>query len=99
MPTLLNPPSRERRRLEQEHTAHAHQSRSLADLALTRRIQEKLRQSPYRRLHMVSAEVQGGVAVLSGRVPSFHVKQVASCLLSDLEGLRRVENRLEVMKC
>ena len=102
MPTLLTAPApaalRERHRSEQElaHASIDHRSRSLADLALTRRVQETLRQSPYRRLHMVSAEVHSGVAVLAGRVPSFHIKQAACCLLSDLEGLSRIDNRLEV---
>lgn len=100
MPTLTAPP-RERRRPEQElsHPATDHRARNVADIALTRQIQEALRQSPYRRLHMISADVRNGVAVLAGRVSSFHVKQVAYCLVSDLEGLRRVDNRLEVTDC
>lgn len=104
MPTLLTAPRRDRRRADEEHSSATLRTRQATDprehhpldVALTHRVQETFRQSPYRRLHLVSTEVRNGVAVLEGRVPSFHIKQVAHCLLSNLEGLRRVENRLEV---
>jgi hypothetical protein len=66
------------------------------DAALSVRVQETLRNSPYRRLHLISTEVRDGVATLRGRVPTFHMKQVAQCLLADVKGLVRVDNRLQV---
>ena len=70
---------------------------SPVDVALSVRIQETLRSSPYRRLHLISTEVCGGVATLRGRVSSFHMKQVAQCLLADVAGLERIDNRLQVV--
>jgi osmotically-inducible protein OsmY len=65
-------------------------------LALSLRIQETLRSSPYRRLHLISPEVRDGVAILHGQVPNYHMKQVAQCLLAGLSGLERIDNRLKV---
>ncbi len=102
MPTLLTAPRRDRRRTDQgppSSTRIDPRDANPVDVALTRKIQERLRQSPYRRLHLVSTDVRNGVAVLEGRVPSFHVKQVAYCLLANLDGLRRIDDRMEVADC
>jgi osmotically-inducible protein OsmY len=55
-----------------------------------------LRQSPYFELHDVSCEFSGGVLTLRGRVPSYHLKQIAQASVADVPGVVEVHNRVEV---
>jgi hypothetical protein len=57
---------------------------------------ERLRGSGYSFLRGVKCEVHGGIAVLSGNVPTFHLKQVAQVLASHTPGVQQIENRLHV---
>jgi hypothetical protein len=41
----------------------------------------------------------GGVLIVSGRVPTFYVKQMLQTLLKCVDGVRRVDNRTEVVCC
>jgi osmotically-inducible protein OsmY len=59
--------------------------------------QVRLRKSGYHQLHFVSCEFHEGVLTLRGRVPTFHLKQVAQTLIRDLHGVDEVNNRLEVI--
>ena len=56
----------------------------------------RLRRSGYPFLRSVKCEVRDGIAVLSGTVPTFHLKQVAQELSSHTPGVRQIENRLHV---
>ena len=38
-----------------------------------------------------------GVLILQGRLPSFYLKQVLQIRLRDLEGVERIDNRVEVV--
>ena len=40
---------------------------------------------------------QDGVLTLQGRVPSFYLKQVAQTLLRELDGVDRIDNRVDVI--
>lgn len=80
----------------QRESSERRGQRCPVDLALHMRVQEALRSSPYRRLHLISTDVRDRVATLRGRVPSFHLKQLAQCLLAGIEGLERIDNRLHV---
>lgn len=95
MVSLLSAP-RSPHSAEQPSHSERLRERSPLDVALSVRIQETLRRSPYRRLHLVSTDVCDGVATLRGRVPNFHTKQIAQCLLADVPGLKRIDNRLHV---
>ena len=68
----------------------------LAELALLlqKEAQLRLQSSGYRELQSVSCEYSLGVLTLSGRIPSFYLKQVAQTLIQDL--VDEIRNRLEV---
>ncbi len=56
----------------------------------------RLRRSPYPLLRDVKCESRDGITVLSGTVPSFHLKQLAQALALHTPGVREIENRLHV---
>ncbi len=56
----------------------------------------RLRRSGYPFLWGVKCEVREGVAVLSGTVPTFHLKQLAQELASHTPGVRQIQNCLHV---
>ncbi len=59
-------------------------------------IANRLRRSGYPFLRGVKCEVCDGVTILSGIVPTFHLKQVAQELASHTPGVGQIENRLRV---
>lgn len=58
--------------------------------------QTALRQSSYTELRGVSCEFSGGVLTLQGRVPSYHLKQLAQASVAHVPGVVEVRNRVEV---
>lgn len=64
----------------------------IADLA-----QAALRRTSYFELRDVSCEFSGGVLTLRGRVPSYHLKQIAQASVADVPGVVEVHNRVEVV--
>jgi osmotically-inducible protein OsmY len=56
----------------------------------------RLRRSGHPYLYGVKCQALDGAMVLSGTVPTFHLKQVAHALALHTPGVHRVENRLEV---
>jgi hypothetical protein len=59
--------------------------------------QAALRQSSYFELRDVSCEFSGGILTLRGRVPSYHLKQLAQASIADVPGVVEVNNRVEVV--
>ena len=59
--------------------------------------QQVLRQSSYFELRDVSCEFSGGILTLRGRVPSYHLKQLAQASVVDVPGVVEVHNRVEVV--
>jgi hypothetical protein len=59
---------------------------------------QALRSSGYSILGKLRCEVVEGVLVLSGVVPSFHLKQLAQTLVLKLRGIKRVENLVAVAR-
>jgi len=57
---------------------------------------DALRSSGYLVLRSLACEVQAGVVTVSGRVPRFHLKQVAQAVLLRLSLFRGVRNCIEV---
>jgi hypothetical protein len=39
----------------------------------------------------------GGILIITGRVPSFYLKQLVQEALSDIEGVQGIENRIDVV--
>jgi len=61
------------------------------------RAEARLRGNPYLALRNVTCEYQDGVLTLRGCLPSYHLKQVAQAAVAEVEGVARVENRIEVL--
>lgn len=59
--------------------------------------QERLRNSGYRSLRNVDCNLESGVMKLTGRVPSFFMKQIAQEIVRHVDGVTHVKNHLEVI--
>jgi osmotically-inducible protein OsmY len=59
-------------------------------------VADRLRSSGYPSLWSVKCEVRDGVVVLSGIVPTFHLKQVALKLATHTQGVGEVRNDVQV---
>jgi osmotically-inducible protein OsmY len=59
--------------------------------------QATLRQSSYFELHEVSCEFSGGILTLRGRVPSYHLKQLAQAAVAEVPGVIEVHNQVQVV--
>ena len=57
----------------------------------------RLRRSGYPFLRSVKCQDRDGVIVLSGIVPTFHLKQLAQELAAHTQGVGEVQNDLQVM--
>ena len=55
-----------------------------------------LHESPYHQLHTLKCEFDSGVLTVRGRVSTFYLKQVAQCAIIQLNGVVRIDNRIEV---
>jgi osmotically-inducible protein OsmY len=64
----------------------------IADIA-----QDELRRSSYFELRDISCDFSGGVLTLRGRVPSYHLKQLAQATVADVPGVIEVHNQVEVV--
>jgi osmotically-inducible protein OsmY len=71
-------------------------AQSLEDLRLAERIERALRATGYAPLRGIEVTVQGRMVLLSGRVPSYHLKQLAQATALALAGAQHVRNDLEV---
>ncbi len=56
----------------------------------------RLRGNPYRALRHVTCDCREGVLVLRGCLPTYYLKQVAQGAVARLEGVRAVDNRIQV---
>ena len=59
--------------------------------------ESRLRRSGYLALRDVSCDVQGGTARLRGHLPTYYLKQMAQATVTQVEGVRRVVNLIEVI--
>jgi osmotically-inducible protein OsmY len=58
--------------------------------------QRRLRESPYYFLKQVSCHFEAGVLTLRGTVPLWQLRQFAESIVSRVEGVRSIENEVEV---
>ncbi len=70
-------------------------TRSASELEL--RVTNALRRSGHRLLHETDCTCLNDTVILTGVVPSFHMKQVAQETARTVDGVRRIDNRLEVI--
>jgi osmotically-inducible protein OsmY len=66
------------------------------DSAIAQSAQRRLCASPYFFLRSLRCEVQAGVLTLCGSVPLGPLRQFAEVIVSRVEGVERVVNRIEV---
>lgn len=59
--------------------------------------EDKLSASSHLLRNNVECEYHEGTLVISGRVPSFYLKQTAQSLIQGIEGVERVENDILVV--
>jgi hypothetical protein len=64
------------------------------DIEETARV--RLQHSPYRAVRRVNCSFIDGSLTLSGRVPTFHYKQLAQTAVAGLVGVDRIINVIEV---
>lgn len=57
----------------------------------------RLQQSGYTALLGVRCEFESGVLILRGQVPTYYLKQVAQALATEIEGVGRLHNEIEVL--
>jgi osmotically-inducible protein OsmY len=60
-------------------------------------VEQRLGASGYLALRRIDCECEGGVLCLRGCVPSQYLKQVAQAIAAAVEGVRRVDNQIEVV--
>jgi osmotically-inducible protein OsmY len=56
-----------------------------------------LRRNPYLALKNVSCDGQEGVLVLRGCLPSYYLKQIAQEAVARLEGVKAIDNQIQVV--
>lgn len=76
--------------------AYADQGSALAT-RVAHQARQRLGNTSYHFLRFVDCCFQNGVLTLSGRVPSFYLKQMAQTVLANIEGVDRIDNRVDVV--
>lgn len=72
-------------------------SRKLVDLqAIHAGIQDALNRSGYGELRRVDLDCEGDAVTISGRVPTFYLKQLAQSIALAAPGVGRVNNEVHV---
>jgi hypothetical protein len=66
------------------------------DAEILERAEKLLAQHPYRAVQYVICEAESGSLILKGRVPTYHLKQMAQAAVTELCALARIDNRIEV---
>jgi two-component system OmpR family response regulator len=62
------------------------------------RANDLLRDQRYSALHGITCTCHGGVLTLHGQVASYHLKQIAQATVAGIAGVRRLDNRIEVIR-
>ncbi len=69
---------------------------TLSSVPLLHQVQGALSSSPYIPDHQVHVEATDGLVRIEGTVGSFFQKQMAQEVVRHLDGVRRIENQLQV---
>ncbi|MFT5523286.1 MAG: osmotically-inducible protein OsmY [Pirellulaceae bacterium] len=82
-------------------TANASFSRmSIDDTAtswmILKEIRHRLQASSFCAIRELHCEFQDGVAILHGRVPTIHTRQVARAVVRSVDGVRRLDDCIRV---
>ena len=60
--------------------------------------QRIFRESPYGSIRELQCSFRDGVLVITGRVSSYYLKQLAQIAVLHLEGVKRISNQIEVVE-
>jgi hypothetical protein len=60
-------------------------------------VEQRLRSNPYLSLRNITSDYLDGVLVLRGCVPTYYLKQMAQEVVTDLEGVERIDNQIQVL--
>jgi hypothetical protein len=60
-------------------------------------VKDRLWDNPYLALRTIAWDYRDGVLTLSGRLPTYYLKQVAQSAVAHVAGIERVVNRIEVV--
>jgi osmotically-inducible protein OsmY len=71
-------------------------AQGLEDLHLAERVERALSATGYAPLRGIAVTVQGRMVMLTGRVPSYYLKQLAQATALAVPGAKQVRNDLEV---
>ena len=66
---------------------------SPADLA-----EEILRESPYHAIRKLKCRYRNGVLIVAGQVSTFFLKQLAQSAVRKVDGVREIDDRIEVVE-
>ncbi|MCC7420456.1 MAG: BON domain-containing protein [Planctomycetaceae bacterium] len=66
--------------------------------SVAERVRLTFRQSQHAALRDLATADHDGTIVVSGRVPTFYMKQLAQVVAKNVEGVRKVENRTVVAR-
>ena len=67
------------------------------DVRIETEAQGRLRQAGHYYLRSMHCTVANGVLTLRGQVPNYYLKQLVQSLLIDIDGLRAIDNAIEVV--
>ncbi len=67
-----------------------------SEQALAHAVAKALVATGYSALRGLEIEMSNGIAVLWGRVPTYHQKQLAQAVAQNVEGVRGIANGIEV---
>ncbi len=71
-------------------------ARAASERDLTHAVARALGATGYSALRGIEIEMSNGIAVLWGRVPTYHQKQLAQAVAQNVEGVRGIANGIEV---
>jgi osmotically-inducible protein OsmY len=71
--------------------------RPIRPAEITERAESELRRNAYFALKNIACEYQNGVLILTGCLPTYYLKQVAQEAIARIDGVERVDNRIEVV--
>ncbi len=81
----------------QQYRSNKLRNRHLADFSANQvAVQEALNRTGHGELRRVRLECDGETVTISGRVPTFYLKQLAQCVAVATPGVGRVNNQLDV---
>ena len=68
-----------------------------ANASIAEQAERRLRESPYFFLRRIRCHFEAGVLTLRGTVPLWQLRQFAEAIVARVEGVRRVDNQVEVL--